>query len=292
MKKSHISFLLALITAGFLLVHQSCDIIEEPFVELTNSDTITSGGGDTTHKDVRKVLLEDVTGHKCINCPDAADIARSLKAQYGEQVIIMAIHAGFFATPNASGEFTYDFRTAVGGEIHNYYGFITYPSGMVNRSTPESAPSPVLNSSEWGDAVAEQLALPQQASIHIDNIYDPGNRNLQTHIEINFLETLDGEFYFAAYLIESEIVQPQASTAGILEDYEHNHVLRASMNGTWGQPVGGDGNAVSRELSTHDLSITLDEEWVAEHCELIVIVHQFDSPTRSIIQAEEAGVTE
>jgi len=290
MRKIQTYILLMIFTTGYIFMNQSCDVIEEPFVDLTNSDTITSGNGGDTTVDVRKILLEDITGHKCPNCPEAALEAKSLKAKYGDQLVVMTVHAGFYSTPNATGHFTYDFRTTEGGEIHDYYNVKFFPAGLINRTTPDGAPSPVLTKGAWDAAVGALVDLPQQASIIIDNSYSEGTRKLDSHIEIEFLENMQGTFNVVAYIVENGIVKPQESEAGVIEDYDHEHVLRASLNGTWGQPVGGDGNAVTDEVSTHDLSITLDKEWVAEKCDLIVVVHQFDSPTRAIVQAEQEHV--
>ena len=69
---------------------QSCDVIEEPFTE-----EIVVGG---CAEKCKKILLEDYTGHKCGNCPRAAEKAEELKAIYDDQLVSIAVHAGFFAS--------------------------------------------------------------------------------------------------------------------------------------------------------------------------------------------------
>jgi len=73
------------IVTGTVLV-PSCDIVEEPYL-------VPVGGNDTNTHDtnVRKVLLEDYTGQKCPNCPEAAEVAHSLLEIYGEQVVVIAV---------------------------------------------------------------------------------------------------------------------------------------------------------------------------------------------------------
>lgn len=290
MKTKYIQFSLLLLFGSLLMFYNSCDKLEEPFVELTSSDTLVDNGNDTIVPDVRKILLEDFTGHKCPNCPEAALEAQNLKAKYGDQLIIMSVHAGNFATPD--GEFTYDFRTAEGGELNDFFQVYFYPAGVINRRTPDGAASPVLFKSSWDGAIAEIVDQPQQASIKITNDYNAGTRVLETTLETEFLEDMEGTYYIVAYILESGIVQPQQSEAGVIEDYEHDHVLRGSMNGTWGNLVGGEGNAVTGQTFENVLSITLDAEWVAEECEVVAVVHRFDSGTREIVQAEEAHVVD
>ena len=61
-------------------------------------------------RECKKILLEDYTGHKCGNCPRAAEKAEELKEIYGDQLIPIAIHAGFFAS-DFGGNFTTDFTS-------------------------------------------------------------------------------------------------------------------------------------------------------------------------------------
>ena len=41
----------------------------------------------------RNVLLEDFTGQDCSNCPTAHEVVASLKEQYGDAVVAVAVHA-------------------------------------------------------------------------------------------------------------------------------------------------------------------------------------------------------
>lgn len=282
MKYLKILFLLPVI---LMITQQACDIVEEPY--LVPVDTLNSGGnGDTT---VRKILLEDYTGHKCPNCPEAAEEAQSLKLLYGEQLVLLTIHAGSFAEVDPSGAFTYDFKTPEGDEVHDHYGFFYYPAGMVNRTKFNSL---ILSKDKWQNAIAALVDLPQQANIAVTKEYNASTRKLDVTLETEFLEDLTGTFYIVACITESEIVKPQQSEAGVIQDYKHNHVLRTSLNGTWGDLVGGSGAGTSGEKFTNEYSITLDEEWIAENCGLVVFVYNHDSQTREVIQAEETHLLE
>ncbi len=110
MKISNIIIAALLISFSFM----ACDKVEAPYKE------------EKEIKVNRKVLLEDFTGHKCVNCPNAHDIAHDLQELYGEDnLIVIATHAGFFSTPS-SGDFAYDFRTEAGPEWADYYGIQNY----------------------------------------------------------------------------------------------------------------------------------------------------------------------
>lgn len=46
----------------------------------------------------KRVLIEDFTGQRCVNCPNASEMIESLQEQYGaENVIAVGIHSGPFS---------------------------------------------------------------------------------------------------------------------------------------------------------------------------------------------------
>ena len=68
----------------------------------------------------RSVLLEDFTGQRCVNCPNAAEEIEKLIEQYGEDAIIaVSIHSGplgFHTNPRFLG-----LATDVGDEYYNHW---------------------------------------------------------------------------------------------------------------------------------------------------------------------------
>jgi hypothetical protein len=275
-------FRLVIISVLFAFIMAGCDIVDEPYLVPVN------GGGPGPGDEVRKVLLEDYTGQKCPNCPEAAELAHSLQTIYGDQLIILTVHAGYYSIPSATGEFTADYRTTEGNDLNSYFGFYAYPSGMVDRT--EYKGSRVLFKDDWEGAVAAQVDLPAQAVITMTNEYNASDRKLTCALETTFLEDLTGTFNICVFITESGIVSPQQTETGIVQDYVHNHVLRASMNGTWGDLVGGDGTAVANMKLSDQFELTLDQAWNEANCNVIAFI--INTETQEVIQAEEAGVTE
>ena len=281
MKALKISFILLIFT--FVAFQQACDIVKEPYI--VSVDTIPTGGGDTT-TNIRKVLLEDYTGHKCPNCPEAAVEAHHLKIVYGDSLILLTVHAGFFSTPSPTGDFTYDFRTPEGNELNNFFGFFSYPSGMVNRKEYEGLV--VLGQDKWDGAIQDIIRTPQQARITFTNTFNYDTRKLDVKVESEFLENLDGVYNICVFIAESDIIKPQMSDTGVISDYKHNHVLRTSMNGSWGDLVGIDGAAVMGEVNENIYSMIFDPEWIPDHCVVIAFIYNTD--TKEVVQAQEAHV--
>jgi thiol-disulfide isomerase/thioredoxin len=268
------------IVLGIALI-PACDIVEEPYL-------VPVGGNDTTptHEYVRKVLLEDYTGQKCPNCPEAAEEAHNLQEIFGEQLVIIAIHAGNFSVPDET--FTADFRTVEGTELNDFYGISQYgyPMGMIDRT--DYGGLPVVISGNWETAVTIQAEMEAQAAIVITNTYNSGTRKLDCLLETEFLEELGGTYNICAYIVESGIISPQQTEEGIVMEYEHNHMLRVSMNGTWGDLAGTDGLAVTGTKLTNSYSFTLPVEWNAANCAVVAFI--YNTETLEVVQAEEKAI--
>ena len=116
----------------------SCDIIEEPFItvqdEVSDScESFSFFNGSQTIARSEKSYLEDYTGHTCGNCPRAAEKAYELQEIYGDQLVIISVHAGFFSNTNTS--YPSDFTSNTGDTWDNLFGNSNAgnPNGMVNR---------------------------------------------------------------------------------------------------------------------------------------------------------------
>jgi hypothetical protein len=231
--KRYFSILAILLSIVFLL--HSCDIVDPPY-KTTNE----GGGGE---EGLTKVLIEDYTGHGCVNCPQAAVIAEELQELYGDQVVIMSVHAGWFATPNYGGNplFSDDFTTEAGDAWDTYFGISTAgnPNGMVNR-VPTGG-NYILGPGEWPAAVSDLVGQPAYATLDIKTEYNASNRVLNIETKTKFIKEVMGEFMLTICITEDSLVAAQANndpTIGpvpIDTNYVNNHVLRGAVNGTWGE---------------------------------------------------------
>ena len=65
----------------------------------------------STNAENKNVVLEEFTGISCGFCPDGHAIAQSLSNTNPNDVFLINIHTGSYATPQGSGT---DFRTSFG----------------------------------------------------------------------------------------------------------------------------------------------------------------------------------
>jgi len=273
------------IAAAFLVValsaFQACDTIEGPY-----SDLGSGSGANDTNQYVRKILIEDFTGHTCGNCPAAANVLHQIHELYGDKVISMGVHAGFFAEPTFAQPA--DYRTVTGNELDAYFGNSSagLPNGLVNRMTIES--NPIVQYNNWSSLATTLLAEAPQAWLKITNTWDPASRNLSTSVKTSILQPISDSLNIAYYLVEDSIMSPQKDYSipeGIIENYYHRHVLRGAMSGTWGTGLAaGTAFSTGQEFTT-TANFTLPAEWDASHVSVIAVLYHANS--KEVVQTEE-----
>lgn len=283
--------------SALLFIVVACDKMEAPYVNIpqvvdTAACPVPEFPELTTH--TKTILLEDYTGHTCPNCPTAGKIARDLKEQYPGQLVVMAVHAGWFARtyPEAGVPqiFDYDFRTPAGTEWDAFFGNgnAGNPNGLVNRLTVNG--KYVLRPNEWAGVISTKLAEAPKADLQLIVDYDPTDRKICVHTKSWFLSAIEADLKLEVVVIEDSIIATQKNNdaaigpVGDIEDFVHMHVLRAALNGTWGTTIafGGHDNPATVVTTTQS---TLPETCVQQNCHIVAFI--FNSTTREVLQAAE-----
>ncbi len=275
MKISKILSILAIVSLFFC----GCEKIDPPYKQ--------EGGGGNGGEAVKKVLLEDYTGHDCVNCPTAAVVAEDLKDVYDEQLVVIAVHAGFFARPKP--ELPEDFRTEAGEVWDQFFiGTAGNPNGLVNRV--EKAPGNyVFNYGEWSTAVSLELEKTAEAKITIENNFE--QNKLTSTITTEFLAVLDGTYNLMYCITQDSLTGPQKNNDAnvgetpLIEEYEFMHVLRYTDE-IWGENL-TENVEVGKEY-TSSFSVDFEADWVPENCHVVAFI--CNAETKTIIQVEEVKV--
>lgn len=244
-----------------------CDHVENPYPPISNNgldSTLYPGNwsdyvanewpsfSQNTNTN-RNVLLEDFTGHKCIYCPAAADLAHALHEANPNRVFALSIHAG----PTGIGDFQtvsppeypLDFTTTEGIQIAQYFGindggFIGNPRGTVSRIQNGGVifQSPAAWSSMTNTALSQNvLKVNVQSALN----YYPTTQGAFLHVEVEKLDpTLTNELAIVASLVEDSLVGDQKmSDNSHNANYVHRDIHRGNLNA---QPFG-------RTLTSQDL---------------------------------------
>jgi hypothetical protein len=251
-------FLLILIP-GFILL--SCSKVQEPFY------TFKKVLIDSTNH--RSVLIEDYTGMKCPNCPDATKIADGLQEIYQGQVYVVQVHAGHFADPEPE-IYTTDYRCATGDAWYTDFVCPQNPIGLINRTTFKT--KFWLNKDFWPDAVAYQAGLPKAAilSVHSTVTVKEGKNQLTANIQGKFLKKLSGSYNLCVCILEDSLISAQDVKGVVNYNYVFMNVLRGSISGTYGEQVAVSADSLTQFSRSYTYPLKAD--WKVKNLNLLAFL--------------------
>lgn len=212
----------------------------------------------------KPVLLEDFTGQKCVNCPNASDEIEELQKQYGaEHVIAVGIHSGplgFKGNTQIIG-----LATDLGDTYYNYWKAEYQPVGMINRGA-------LSKQTEWAGQVRTALEQTAPLSLTATTAYQETTRTANIQVTATSTGgTTTGKLQL--WLVEDSITAMQVMPTGQPNlNYVHNHVLRSAVNGEWGDDI-----TVTEAASLEKAyQVTLDAAWIPSHCAIVAFVYNAD----------------
>lgn len=299
--------LLFLITASII----ACDKVEKPYIPIASSElnqalypgdwssypwpTFTNNTNAN-----RNVLLEDYTGHTCVFCPAAADIAHQIEDANSDRVFVATIHAG----PSPTGmvgfqqleppTFVHDFTNAqtkiYGSFFFNGYGFDANPRGTINRATFDGVM--FQGAANWS-SLTNNMLTENSLKINLQskvNYYEE-TRGLFVHTEAELLESLPNNIGIVTYFIENSFVAPQKKAgAGTVLDYNHHNVFRGCIDGlAWGRTLTDDVKDLNGKYYLN-YSYAIPSSYDPANCHLLV--YAYDKVTYEIFQVIKVPIIE
>ncbi len=262
------------IAAALAFLLTACNVVEGPKVD-------PSGFSGSANK----VLLEDFTGHTCGYCPRAHDKAAELHDTYGENLIVVAVHAGDFA--KIVPGYTRDFNTEMGTAIYDAYAPPSLPIGLINRR--KFGTSELTEDIDWGTHVSTVLSEAAKLRIEMMSTFDENTRQLEIEANLEYFTTGTADHKLVVLITEDSIISKQKDyrlpAPQYNENYVHNHVLRSAVTpGNFGIPVKGDAIFLGEKISK-TFTFDLPNDHVAENCHIVAYV--LDAATQEILQAEQ-----
>tara|TARA_B110000046_G_scaffold73780_1_gene81629 strand:- start:7894 stop:8799 length:906 start_codon:yes stop_codon:yes gene_type:complete len=285
----------------------SCDKVTNPYehIDAVVVDSCDAVFNDTTYADssvnIKRILIEDFTGHKCPNCPAGTDIANVVVAKYPNTVLIAAIHnSGSFSEPDPEDGFPANYETVAGEKFMIKFKLGSFPNGLLNRKdfSGGTAISPAVGILQWESTIdnlmGDNTYMTPTFEMKVMSTYNANCRIVTVYPKIKTLSAQPGDYNVVVYILESKIISPQEDNRvnpPVIQDYEHNHMLRAAF------PQDGDGKTIFSNpsadedfIETEGIKYVLPESWVVENCELLVLITSID--TDEIVHIEELHLME
>ena len=298
--------LLFIFLFGFLFV--SCDHVKNPYppeVNLELDTTLYPGlWSDYENNEwpifsentntIRNVLIEDFTGHKCVFCPAAADLAHALHEADPSRVYIASIHAG----PDGIGDFQsvsppdypLDFTNPEGVEIGLYFGendggFPGNPRGTVNRFNNGTI---FQSPTQWTSMVNDQLSSNNlKVNIQSELNYYEETKGAFLHVELDPVDANVAEnLGITVYLLEDSLVGDQKmSDNSHNSNYIHRDIHRGNLNASaFGRPVSSEDLNGDKYYINYSFVVPnqLDGQYNASNMHLLI--YAFNTETWEIYQ--------
>ena len=260
--------------SGLCVVLVSCDNIDEnDRYESTEKPVLPP------HSVPKTLLIQEFTGNMCTNCPQGAKAIHDIQEEFPGQVIAIGIHPEG-GGPNTMPIGDQDFRCEEAQVIYEFFKPSGFPCAVFNGETTST------RFNMWYSIAAEMLAQEANMTIDAQSVYDSTTRNLQIDYTITATSDISTDLNVLVLLMENNILGYQLDGGKLLDNYIHNHVLRASLNGGWGTSL--PSSIKNGQVIEGSASMILDDKWVAENCQ--VVVYTFQSATRIVEQATEIDV--
>ena len=243
---------------------------------------------------MRNVVIEDFTGHKCVFCPAAADLAHDLHMANPTRVFTAGIHAG----PDGIGDFQSvsppdyptDFTNPQGVEIGQYFGendggFPGNPRGTVNRYKNGTIfQSPAQWTSMTNEIISNNdLKVNLQAKL---NYYEE-TKGAFLHVEAEPQDAnVINDLSIMVYLLEDSLVGDQKmSDNSHNSSYVHRDIHRGNLNNeSFGRPITSENLVNDKYLINYSFIVPnqLDGEHNPSNMHLLICA--FNQTTWEIYQ--------
>ena len=198
---------------------------------------------DTTQQN-KNIILEEFTGISCVWCPAGHLIGQTLHDNNPNDVFLINIHTGGYATPQGPGT---DFNTSFGAAIASQSNLGGYPAGTVNRhqfSMTQNGGT-AMSRSDWNSASTQLLSQPSPVNVGIQATVDIATNVLTVDVEVYYTgtQTVSTNMLNVAVVqhnIEGPQTGGQSNNPGAMlsnGNYNHNHMLRHLLTGQWGEYI-------------------------------------------------------
>ena len=220
----------------------------------------------------KNVLIEDFTGQRCKNCPEATETIHELQEAYGgDKVIAVGLYSGPFGK-KVDGSYL-PLTTETGDYYYNHWGVEAQPCLNIDRKGMTSD-NQILQTK-----VTSALQTTTPVSISLTSAFDGISKCANLDIEVESSETIENA-YLQVWLTEDSIQGAQIMPNGRANSsYTHNHVFRSSVTDRDGAPI----SLVAGKKVTISLDASIDtDNWDFLNMHVVAFVFNSDGVLQTV----------
>ncbi|MBO6516018.1 MAG: Omp28-related outer membrane protein [Bacteroidia bacterium] len=237
----------------------------------------------------KSVLIEDISGVKCNNCPKAADVAHDVQKKNPGRVVVLTLHSTDFAVftapySDSRDTFNTEESTQIVRTLHqgNVAGL---PTGGVDRKVFDGETQSLIPYTTWEARVNEQLDLKAKATLDLELIKEAGRRVI-ANVKTTFTEADATPVYMSVFIVESHILSKQKMPDNSFNpDFEHNSILREGVTTFSGIKLAD--NVEAGRVFEKGFTIDIPEKYVMEDCSVVVLINKQDEFNKEVVQCAE-----
>jgi hypothetical protein len=251
----------------------------------------------------RRLLIEELSGVTCVNCPQGAEKLELLSAQNPNQLSIITIHTGVFTDP-IPGKSIQNFQTDDGIKLRTqvWNGQGNKPTAIFDRLFLGSGTNKYFIDSDlgWANAILQDKAAHPSTPLNLSvkSVYNEGKAQYDIEVAVKYTQAVTGKHALHIFLTESKIIDVQELSTHVYDmEYEFNHVFRKAITpaNTGKQILPGlttDAKEAGR-VYIYRTSLKVDASdakqkfWKPENMTVIAFVTDMDAADKHVMHVKE-----
>jgi len=175
------------------------------------------------------------------------------------------------------------------------------PAAAINRVRHLQDEFSISTPALWSQYIDEELMKDNTMNILTSHTYDADTRTMDLIVTLVPLidYSSDENLRISIMLTQNEIEDAQEDPNTVIEEYEHEHVLRTMLTAATGDPINKNLTANQTEQFTYSFTLPSDDDlgdmepaWIAEHMEIVAFVNVIKEDKKDVIQVESAYLIE
>lgn len=267
--------------AAFVLMFVSCEE-EPPILRKTEKPLL-----DTTYlmtapsAQPKRVWLADITGVKCTNCPEAAEIAHQIYKENPNRVELLALYPTFF--PSLTGPWE-GYDTLVLQEANEIIAGepVGIPRGLVDNIVYNG--NRFIDRFSWRSVVDDRFQLTTPINLDLQTSWSNSEDQGRIELTATANQSFNKPVLFNMAIVEDGIIGKQSDgrePSGYIKDYEFNHVFRKSITSPIGDTLSNGFGVAGFTIEKH-YYISKEPKWNEDNLSCLIWIS--DAETKEVLQ--------
>ena len=218
----------------------------------------------------RMQLIEHFTGAECGWCPMGMDYIYEEYSKDPDNMVWVSNHYGY-----GSDEYSIKGSTTIGKKL----GVSGAPSISINRYKYTNSSEGIKNEINYHpyftSAVLKKQETTATSCVELERKYDAATRMLHVKATMKTTDEAVAGFMLTLGVTESGMLGVQADYYGPWEgwkEFTHTHAIRVYATAALGDTI-----TLKNRTAVAEYDIELDEEWVADNCEIVAWITEIDT---------------